>query len=127
MCSVFKPTQDATWVRNQFGVDLPEHATTDVYPGHLAPIIVKSRHFAVVLADGFYEPCYESGRVVSFTMLTINANDHPVMRRFHKPEDEKRTPVVLSADNYLSWLDATPDSARELLRLELMPELSAES
>lgn len=207
MCSVFKPTQDATWVRNQFGVDLPEHAKTDVYPGHLAPIIVKShrdariaaglarfglipawskddkisrhtynartetvaekpsyrsawrsRHFAVVLADSFYEPCYESGRAVrweirqsnhepfgiaglwdrwinpatgevvaSFTMLTINADDHLVMRRFHKPEDEKRTPVVLSVDKYLSWLDATPDTARELLRLDLMPQLSAET
>ena len=206
MCSVFKPTHNAAWVRNQVGVDLPEHVTADAYPGLVAPIVVKShrddrvaaglarfglipvwskddkisrytynartetvadkpsyrsawrnRHYAIVLADGFYEPCYESGRAVrweirtshreplgiaglwdrwtnpltgevvaSFTMLTINADDHPVMRRFHKPEDEKRTPVVLPVDKYMTWLDATPDTAMDMLRLEWMPELSAE-
>ena len=206
MCSVFRPTQRADWVHSKFGVDLPEYAATDVYPGYLAPIVVKShrykrvasglarfglipawskddkisrytynarsetvadkpsyrkawrnRQFAVVLADGFDEPCYESGRAVrwrirqdskepfgiaglwdkwinpasgeliaSFTMLTIHANDHPVMRRFHRPEDEKRTPMVLPANKYQDWLDATHDTARALLRLDLMPGLTAE-
>ena len=27
--------------------------------------------------------------VQSFTMLTINADDHAFMRQFHRPEDEK--------------------------------------
>ena len=206
MCSVFRPTQRADWVRSKFGVDLPECAAKDVYPGYLAPIIVKShrdnrvasglarfglipawskddkisrhtynarsetvadkpsyrkawrnRQFAVVLADGFDEPCYESGRAVrwrirqaseeplgiaglwdkwvnpvtgeviaSFTMLTIPAGDHPVMRRFHRPEDEKRTPMVLPADKYEDWLDATHDSARAMLMLDMMPDLKAE-
>jgi putative SOS response-associated peptidase YedK len=32
-----------------------------------------------------------SGETVhSFTMLTINADDHPLMRNYHKPDDEKR-------------------------------------
>ncbi len=36
-----------------------------------------------------------NGGTLSYTMLTINANDHPVMNRFHRPEDEKRSVVVL--------------------------------
>ena len=36
-------------------------------------------------------------------MLTVNANDHPVMRQFHKPEDEKRSVIVLN--DPLQWLD----------------------
>ena len=33
--------------------------------------------------------------VHSYTMLTINADEHPLMRLFHKPADEKRMVVVL--------------------------------
>lgn len=31
----------------------------------------------------------------SFSMLMINANDHPVMGRFHRPDDEKRSLVIV--------------------------------
>ena len=51
--------------------------------------------------------------VVSFTMLTVNANDHPVMRQFHKPEDEKRSVVVLN--DPLQWLDQDLDDPIQLL------------
>ena len=112
------------------------------------------RHFALALADAFYEPCYESGKavrtkisqanrepmaiasiwdtwtepetgelIVSFSMLTIDASEHPVMRRCHKPEDEKRTVVPLRPDLFDHWLNATPDSALELLNLDSIPEL----
>lgn len=40
-----------------------------------------------------------SGEIVtSFSMLTVNADGHPVMGRFHWPRDEKRSVVVLGAD-----------------------------
>lgn len=45
-------------------------------------------------------------RVWSYTMLTMNAAEHPLMRHFHKPEDEKRMVVVLPRAAYLDWLDA---------------------
>ena len=114
----------------------------------------KNRHYALALADQFYEPCYETGKavrtgikqvngepmaiasiwdtwtepdtgelIVSFSMLTINANDHPVMQRFHKPEEEKRTVVPLRPELFNAWLDATPESARQLLSIQSMPEL----
>lgn len=42
--------------------------------------------------------------VLSFTMLTVNADDRALMRTFHKPEDEKRMVVILREDQYDAWL-----------------------
>ena len=53
----------------------------------------------------------------SMTMLTINADYHPLMRRFHKPEDEKRTVVILPDDAWGDWLRTkSENTARALLR-----------
>ena len=51
--------------------------------------------------------------VVSFTMLTVNADTHPVMRQFHKPEDEKRSVVILN--DPLQWLNQDLDDRLSLL------------
>ena len=114
-----------------------------------------ARHYALALADAFYEPCYESGKavrtkieqangepmaiasiwdtwtepetgelIVSFSMLTIEASKHPVMSRCHKPDDEKRTVVPLRPELFQDWLNASPDTAQELLQLNSIPELS---
>jgi putative SOS response-associated peptidase YedK len=95
----------------------------------------------------FYEPCYESGRAqrfgigmhddslffvaglwrewsaptgevhTSFTQITVNADEHPLMRRFHKPGDEKRSLVVLPHEELDSWLTCKdPEMARSFLR-----------
>lgn len=53
--------------------------------------------------------------LVSFTMLTINADAHPLMQRFHRPEDEKRMVVVLREDQYRPWLQAAGEIADFLL------------
>lgn len=52
----------------------------------------------------------------SYTMLTINADDHPFMRQFHKPEDEKRMVVVLNEGDYDAWLQAPAAASRGFLR-----------
>lgn len=55
--------------------------------------------------------------VVSFAMLTINCDEHPLLGRFHKHFDEKgepnerRTPVLLREDDYDRWLDASLEDA----------------
>lgn len=54
----------------------------------------------------------------SFSMVTINATDHPLMQRFHAPEDEKRSIVILPPDRYQSWLHAGSDDEA---RSHLMP------
>lgn len=50
--------------------------------------------------------------VHSYTMLTINADDHPFMRDFHKPQDEKRMVVILEEGNYDAWLGAAATDSR---------------
>lgn len=42
----------------------------------------------------------------SFSMLTINADEHPLMRRFHKSGDEKRSVVVVPLERWQHWLHA---------------------
>jgi len=54
--------------------------------------------------------------LVSFSMLTINADGHPLMQRFHAPGDEKRSIVVIEPGAYQEWLRADSTSARALLR-----------
>lgn len=60
----------------------------------------------------------EQGQLIeSFTMLTVNATDHPLMRRFHRPEDEKRMVVVLEPADYDRWLDCpVPDMMAMMTR-----------
>ena len=101
--------------------------------------------FCIVPASVIYEPNYESGKPVreaitaadgsglgiagiweskkadsglllfSFSMLTINADDHPLMRRLHKPTDEKRMVVILPPDQYDAWLHCPVDEASSFL------------
>jgi hypothetical protein len=48
------------------------------------------------------------------------------MRQFHKPGDEKRTPVIIAQENYIDWLGADIPAATQMLSLENMPALQAE-
>ena len=59
----------------------------------------------------------DSGEIVhSFSMLTVNADCHPVMGRFHRPGDEKRSVVVLDETQFEAWLRATTEQALEMCR-----------
>ena len=100
----------------------------------------RNAHFCLVPVDVFYEPSWETGSAIrwgiemaylepfaiaglweshghgetqfhSFTMLTVNADGHPVMDHLHRPGDEKRMPIIVPAEQYQDWLEATPDSA----------------
>ncbi|MFJ2989934.1 SOS response-associated peptidase [Collimonas sp. NPDC087041] len=54
----------------------------------------------------------------SFTQITINADAHPLMKSFHKPEDEKRSLVIVPESEYDDWLESTdPERARSYLQL----------
>ena len=54
--------------------------------------------------------------LLSFTMLTINADTHPVMCNYHRPGDEKRMIVLLRQENFDAWLDAPPQRSMEFMR-----------
>ena len=55
--------------------------------------------------------------VISFAMLTINCDLHPLLARFDRPLNdkgepaEKRTPVLLAEEDFDEWLDASPGRA----------------
>jgi putative SOS response-associated peptidase YedK len=64
---------------------------------------------------------------LSFTMLTVNANDHPLMKRFHNPGDEKRSVVIVPPTTYEDWLNSkSTDGARSFLNLYPVDEMAAE-
>jgi putative SOS response-associated peptidase YedK len=67
----------------------------------------------------------DSGEVVeSYTMLTMNADDHPIMRRMHKPDpklatdrQDKRSVVAIESDMTQTWLRGTTEEAQALIQL----------
>jgi putative SOS response-associated peptidase YedK len=66
-----------------------------------------------------------TGEVVeSYTMLTINADSHPLMKRMHKPDpklgpdaQDKRSVVPLEPEDVDTWLFAPVAEAAQLIRL----------
>ena len=112
----------------------------------------KGRH-CIIPAEAIYEPDWRTGKHVptritradgetlgvaglwqpwkspegqwvnSFTMLTINADTHPIFRELHRPDpkrpphmQDKRMVVILNEDAYGAWLDAPAERSMEFLR-----------
>ena len=73
--------------------------------------------------------CWQSpqGAVFSYSMLTINADQHPLMRNFHRPQEEKRMVVVLPEDRYADWLHAPVQDSADFLRPYPADALRAEA
>ena len=99
----------------------------------------------VIPAEAIYEPNWETGKavrwrishreglpmgiaglwgswrapdgrdVLSFTMLTINADEHALMKRFHKVGDEKRMVVILNESDYAAWLGSPVERGADFL------------
>lgn len=66
-----------------------------------------------------------TGEIVeSFTMLTLNADSHPLMRRMHKPDpklpadqQDKRSVVTIEIEDTDQWLYGTDAEASALVKL----------
>ena len=208
MCTNFSPTRQTEWAAQALGVSWPQGHPEEVFPGQLAPIVLRShrqerhaaglarfgliptwakdlgqgrhtynarsetaaakpsfrhawqaRQYALLVVDRFYESCYETGRAVrwsiaadnngtplglaclwerwvepetqqnvaSFAMLTVNADAHPVLNRFHKPGEEKRSPVLLPLDQWQHWLSATPEQALKMIDAHQAPPLRVQA
>jgi putative SOS response-associated peptidase YedK len=54
--------------------------------------------------------------IISFTLLTVNANSHALMNRYGQNGNEKRMPAILNEGAYGAWLSAPLDKAREFMR-----------
>lgn len=105
----------------------------------------------IIPAEAIYEPSYETGKAVrwrigqadgkpmgiagiwarresddglprwSMAMLTINADDDPLFRRFHRPDDEKRSVVILPREAWGDWLRCKSEDAARALLVPLAP------
>ena len=121
----------------------------------------KARH-CIIPASSIYEPDWRSGQHVptriaradghplgiaglwqpwkspsgewiqSFTMLTINADSHPIFHQLHRPDSkrppdkqDKRMVVILPEAAYSAWLDAPAEQSMEFLRPYPADQLTA--
>jgi putative SOS response-associated peptidase YedK len=111
----------------------------------------------IVPIDAFFEPDWRSGKAVptrihlasgepmgaaglwatwkndqgqvlhSFTLLTINADAHPLMNQMHKPTDEKRMIVILPPERYDDWLQASAQDSGDFLQPIAADQLVAQT
>ncbi|BDC37782.1 hypothetical protein PTKU15_10790 [Paraburkholderia terrae] len=117
----------------------------------------KNLQICLIPCQTFFEPNYESGKAVrwkigavsgdplaiaglwrqwkeadgslslAFTMLTVNSDEHPLMKRFHKPGDEKRSVVIVPPTQFGDWLSCqSTDDARSFLQLYPAEAMHAE-
>lgn len=125
-----KPSFRAAWRQRQYGLVLVDNFFEPSYESGKTvrwKIELHSREpFGIAcLWDRWTDPA--SGElVVSFSMLTVNADEHPVMRQFHKSDDEKRTPFIMPPGLHDEWLSADIQQASELMRWSKMPALVSE-
>lgn len=121
----------------------------------------KARH-CIIPAAAIYEPDWRSGKFVptritradgdpfgvaglwqpwkspegqwvnTFTMLTINADTHPIFKELHRPDpkrppnmQDKRMVVILNEDSYGAWLDAPSATSMDFMRQFSADRLSA--
>jgi len=117
----------------------------------------KAARHCLIPATAIYEPDWRSGKAIptrifradgglmsiagiwerwtdpqgqdlfSFSMLTINADNHPLMKHFHRPGDEKRMVVILPNGVIRDWLQASPEQSMEFMRPYPADRLVAEA
>ena len=115
-----KPSYRQAWSRHQWCLVPMECFYEPNYEnGRAVRWRIERRDAAPFLVAGLWDRWVapSNGEVVhSFSMLTINADAHPLMRQFHRPGEEKRSLVVIDAARADEWLSASPDQARALLQ-----------
>lgn len=117
----------------------------------------RSARRCIIPAEAIYEPDWRTGKAIparicrvdgkplgiaglwsawpspkgeiihSYTMLTINADSHPLMSNFHKQTDEKRMVVILHDEQYSDWLSVSNEECRGLLKEYPVELLTAET
>jgi putative SOS response-associated peptidase YedK len=125
-----KPSYRLAWRQRRYGIVLLDHFFEPNYVTGKAKrwriALVSQEPFGIAsIWDTWRNP--KTGELVtSFSMLTVNADRHPVMNQFHKPDDEKRTPVILCPDQYETWLSADTSKAAAMMNWRHMPDLQSQ-
>jgi len=124
----------------------------------------KRAQHCIIPATAIYEPDWRSGKAVptritrtdgqllgiaglyerrkapdgsyaySFTMLTLNADEHPMFNQLHRPDpkrpielQDKRMVAILPRGLYDEWLDASPEQSMYFMRMFPADRLTAEA
>lgn len=121
-----KPSFRHAWVKNQFAL-----VPVDVFyePKYIEG---NSHWFGISHADGnpftvaaIYDDAHIDGkRIRSFSMLTMNADKHPFMKQFHRPDDEKRSIIVIPEELRYDWLHCSHKEANDFF-IEMKDEFVA--
>ncbi|MGJ8620074.1 MAG: SOS response-associated peptidase [Methylophilaceae bacterium] len=115
-----KPSYRTAWKERRFGLAIMESFYEPNWEtGKAVRWKIKRSDNEPVAVASIWERFIdkETGEIISsFSMLTVNADGHEVMKHFHKPQDEKRSIVVLENDQYINWLHADQSQARKLLQ-----------
>ena len=126
-----KPSYRAAWKERRFGLAIMESFYEPNWEtGKAVRWRIKRADREPIAVASIWERIIdrESGEIIfSFSMLTINADGHEVMKHFHKQEDERRSIVVLQNTEYKEWLHANHDQAKNLLNLASLTFLESEA
>ena len=114
------PSYHTAWARGQRCI-IPAQwiGEPDWSSGHHVPTMVARADNDLMGIAGIWDRWVDkaSGEVVhSFSMLTINADDHPLMNRLHRPGVEKRMVVILEESQYRDWLTCPVKEAPGFLK-----------
>lgn len=58
----------------------------------------------------------EGEEILSYCLLTVNANSHALMHRYQQPGSEKRMVAILNDGSFDAWLGVHPGKAGEFMR-----------
>lgn len=118
-----KPSFKNAWKKNQFCL-IPVETIFEPFYKDSKPEwygIFRRDEMPFTVA-GIYEHSSINGeQIISMSMLTINADMHPLMQQFHAPDDEKRSIVVIPQDQRSSWLRGDHTAAERFLH-EFSPD-----
>lgn len=114
-----KPSFRNAWRRRQFCIIPAEHIFEPSYAsGKALRWRIEQTDGAPLGIAGIWEwrPDGPDGLpLISFSMLTINADTHALMKTFHKPDEEKRMVVILEPRQYQPYLDGLLADNEQLL------------
>ncbi|KWZ35236.1 SOS response-associated peptidase family protein [Burkholderia anthina] len=117
----------------------------------------RAGHRCLIPAKWIYEPNWETGKHIRYriglagwrplcvagiwrtlqrpdgteqhamAMITVNGDEHPIMKHMHRPGDEKRSVVILRPDDWEEWLTTSNvEAARAMLQLYPAEDMAAE-
>jgi putative SOS response-associated peptidase YedK len=115
--STATPTRD-TWLKGQRCI-IPMQAflEDDWRSGKAVPTRIARVDGKPMGVAGLWEHWAKDGEeIISFTLLTVNANSHALMNRYGQNGNEKRMPAILNEGAWGAWLSAPIDKAREFMR-----------